>query len=155
MDQSTALRWRSSVPFTTERIRAAAIYCSDGRYGEQFDEFLHTQLHLPRYDRLAVPGGAACLAGHLSAFREEEAAREQLRFLIAVHKIERVVLIAHQSCAFYGHYLSVARDEIRARQDEDMRRAATRLRHLEQTLDVDGFFAAVEDQCVTFEPVEL
>jgi hypothetical protein len=49
----------STVPFTEARIRAASIYCSDGRFGEQIDEFLHQGLGLPRYDRLAVPGGPA------------------------------------------------------------------------------------------------
>ena len=29
-------------------------------------------LGLPRYDRLAVPGGAACLAGYFATYREEE-----------------------------------------------------------------------------------
>jgi len=40
-----------------ERIGAIAIYCSDGRWGEAFDEFCHEGLHIPRYDRFAVPGG--------------------------------------------------------------------------------------------------
>ena len=80
-DDSTA--YESSVRFDGNRIRAAAIYCSDGRFGEQFDDFLHNALMLPRYDRLAVPGGAASLAGHFLAFREEDALLEQLRFLIA------------------------------------------------------------------------
>ena len=52
----------SQTPFDHQRIGAAAVYCSDGRYGEQMDEFLHQGLGLPRYDRVAVPGGAACLA---------------------------------------------------------------------------------------------
>ena len=48
--------FESSLRFDENRIHAAAIYCSDGRYGEQFDDFLHSGLKLPRYDRLAVPG---------------------------------------------------------------------------------------------------
>ena len=54
----------SSEQFDENRVGAAAVYCSDGRYGEHFDGFLHNALKLPRYDRLALPGGAACLAGH-------------------------------------------------------------------------------------------
>jgi len=49
----------SPTPFDENRVRAAAVYCSDGRFGEQMDEFLHAGLSLPRYDRVAVPGGAA------------------------------------------------------------------------------------------------
>jgi len=31
-----------------ERIGAVAIYCSDGRWGEGFDEFCHKHLQIPR-----------------------------------------------------------------------------------------------------------
>ena len=79
--------YESSVRFDEGRIRAAAVYCSDGRFGEQIDDFLHNGLLLPRCDRLVVPGGAACLAGHHLAFREEDALIEQLRFLKQVHDI--------------------------------------------------------------------
>ena len=42
----------SAVPFDSSRIGAAAVYCSDGRFGEQCDDFVHHALQLPRYDRL-------------------------------------------------------------------------------------------------------
>ena len=32
----------SSFPFDENRIGAAAVYCSDGRFGEQFDDFSTT-----------------------------------------------------------------------------------------------------------------
>jgi hypothetical protein len=70
----------STVPFTEARIRAASIYCSDGRFGEQIDEFLHQGLGLPRYDRLAVPGGPACFTGALSVFWEGTAASGSSNF---------------------------------------------------------------------------
>jgi hypothetical protein len=38
-----------------ERIGALALYCSDGRWGEAFDEFCHRHLQIPRYDRWAAP----------------------------------------------------------------------------------------------------
>jgi len=47
----------STHPWNPERIGAMAIYCSDGRWGEAFDEFCHEGLRIPRYDRFAVPGG--------------------------------------------------------------------------------------------------
>src|SRR5215470_13688574 len=47
-----------------ERIGALAIYCSDGRWGEAFDEFCHKHLQIPRYDRMAIAGGPAWLATH-------------------------------------------------------------------------------------------
>src|SRR5690242_16581668 len=100
---SSAEPFVSSHAYDAARMPAAAVYCSDGRYGEQMDEFLHVALGLPRYDRVAVPGGGACLASHLVTMREEHALERQLRFLITAHEIERVVLIAHQDCGYYKH----------------------------------------------------
>src|SRR3954453_22382132 len=86
--------YASGIPFDDRRIRAAAVYCSDGRFGDAMDEFLHAGLGLPRYDRLAVPGGAACLAGHNHAYHEKAALERQLNFLIDAHGLTRIVLIA-------------------------------------------------------------
>ncbi len=152
MDESTI--YESSVRFDENRIRAAALYCSDGRYGEQIDDFLHNGLRLPRCDRLVVPGGAASLAGHFLAHREEDALLEQLRFLIRAHDLQRLVLIAHQDCAFYSERLHVPSPRLETRQREDMQAAAERLRSLSRSLIVDGFFARKHaDGTVRFEPL--
>src|SRR5439155_519320 len=87
--------YTSPTGFDDRRIGAAAIYCSDGRFGEQMDEFLHHGLSLPRYDRLALPGGAACLAGHSATYYEKSALARQLRFLIDIHGLRKIILIAH------------------------------------------------------------
>src|SRR4051794_30188029 len=75
----SAAPYTSRLPFDARRVGAAAVYCSDGRFGEQMDEFLHDGLGLPRYDRVAVPGGAACIAGHTKAIWEEGSMERQLR----------------------------------------------------------------------------
>ena len=53
--------FQSSFLFDSNRIRAAAVYCSDGRFGDQFDDLLHNALQLPRYDRLRCPGAPPAL----------------------------------------------------------------------------------------------
>jgi hypothetical protein len=64
-----------------DRIGAVAIYCSDGRWGEAFDDFCHKRLQIPRYDRLAIPGGPACfVGGDADATAQCGAALEQLSF---------------------------------------------------------------------------
>jgi hypothetical protein len=65
----TAGGFESSVPYEQARIEAAAVYCSDGRFGDQVDDLLHHQLLLPRYDRVAIPGGSACLSGYFLTHR--------------------------------------------------------------------------------------
>jgi hypothetical protein len=149
-------RWgvyESLVPYEDARIQAAAVYCSDGRFGEQCDDFLHNALGLPRYDRVAVPGGPACLAGHFAAYREEDAVKAQLEFLISAHQLQRVVLIAHQDCAFYTTFLDVSSVGLAEQQHEDLLKAAARVRELGKDLRVDAYFAVRHEALVAFEPV--
>jgi len=147
--------FESPIAFEEQRIQAAAVYCSDGRYGEQFDDLLHDVLRLPRYDRLAVPGGAACLARHFKVYREEEGVIEQLRFLIDTHDLERVVLIAHQDCGFYLKRLEVSPLQLESQQREDMAKAVGRVQQLARHLQVEAFFARRHRNKVRFERVSV
>jgi hypothetical protein len=148
--------FESSIPFDAERIRAAAVYCSDGRFGDQFDELMQRALGLPRYDRLAVPGGAACLANHFVTHREEEGVVEQLKFLVDCHSLERVVLIAHEGCAFYTERLRISPLQLESQQREDMKKAVRRVRAIERGLRVDGLFARKgRNGMVQFETVTI
>jgi hypothetical protein len=147
--------YHSPFPFDEDRIRAAAVYCSDGRYGEQFDDFLHNALGLPRYDRLAIAGGPGCFAGHFMAYREAEGAAEHLRFLARVHKLERVVLIQHEGCAFYREVLNIRPSEALQLQVEDLAKAALLVRQLAWGLNVEAYLCRRREAAVWFEPVEL
>ncbi len=144
---------QSVVAFDPSRIQAAAVYCSDGRFGEQMDDFLHAALKLPRYDRLALPGGAACLAGHFRSYRERDALKEELRFLIAVHELRRIVLIAHSECAYYTQWLGVSALGLEERQIEDLRAAASRVAQVSRSLAVEAYFARRCGTSVRFEAV--
>ncbi len=148
--------FQSRVAFTSERIHAAAVYCSDGRFGEAFDDFLTNGLSLPRVDRLAMPGGPACLAGYRQARLREDGVLGELKFLVEAHELDKVVLIQHQGCAFYGAFLEVPDERLAALQRADLVRAAHFVK--QQTPDstkVEGYFAAVEDGKVRFEPVPV
>lgn len=116
--------YESTLPFDDNRVGAAAVYCSDGRFGEQMDEFLHQSLGLPRYDRVAVPGGAACMAGHMMVYHEATALDRQLSFLITSHSLNRVVLIAHENCGFYkGMWIGTT--PLEQQQASDLKRPPT------------------------------
>ena len=145
--------YRSPLPFDADRIHAAALHCSDGRLGEHIDDFLHNVLGLPKYDRLAIPGGAACLAGHFATYREEESLAEQLRFLIAAHRLRRVVLIAHEGCAHYIERLHVSPLQLHEMQLADLHKAVVRVQSLGSHLDVEPIFAYRHNAEVRFERV--
>lgn len=147
--------YKSSLPYERQRIHAAALYCSDGRVGEHFDDFMQNGLKLPRYDRIALPGGPACLAGYSQAQLEEAGVLDELRFLIEAHELSRVILIQHENCAFYGVRLGVAPERMAQLQKADLIRAAYVIRKVTSLEQVEGYFARREDQGVFFDRVPI
>lgn len=143
------------MPYDESRIHAAAIYCSDGRMGEQFDDFLINGLGLPRYDRLCLPGGPACLAGHPQAHLEEQGVVDELQFLVEAHGLQRVVLVAHQSCAFYTNRLNLAEPRLELVQRADLVRAAAFVHRVTGIERLDAYFARLVDERSVFEPVPV
>lgn len=148
--------FQSDIPFDINRVHAAAVYCSDGRFGDQCDDLLHNAMQLPRYDRVAVPGGAACLASPLATEGEMQGTCEQLAFLVEAHQLERVVLMVHENCAFYQGRMDASAEEIKQRQLEDVRQAAARVQAISADLIIDGFFVRTEgEHAIAFDRIEL
>ena len=145
--------YRSAAQYEGSRINAAAVYCSDGRIGNHIDDFLHQGLGLPRYDRLACPGGPAALAGRLLAFWEARGVEEQLRFLVRVHEVSQVALIAHARCAYYSQRLAIPDADTPYEQRADLRAAGAAVQRIEPAIEVAAFFAHVEGVQVWFEKV--
>jgi hypothetical protein len=142
-------------PFDTTSIGTAVVCCSDGRFVGPMHEFLQQGLGIQRYDCLAAPGGAACLAGHFAAWREEEAATFQLRFLIEMHALHRIVLIAHPECGFYSKRLRLFGSEIEEQQRRDIVTAAHRIRSLAPRLEIDAFVSRKLSAGIRFEAVPV
>jgi hypothetical protein len=138
-----------------ERIGALALYCSDGLWGEAFDEFCHRHLRIPRYDRWAVPGGPACVASAAEDSALLRAARIQLEFLVKVHELERVVLITHFGCAWYGHRAQRSPRECYAEQMAEMQAAAATLRSWHPGLHVEAYFAMRRHEWLSFHPLDV
>jgi hypothetical protein len=147
--------YMSPIVYEPSRIHAAALYCSDGRVGEHFDDFLQNGLGLPRYDRVALPGGPACLAGYAEARLEQESIVDELKFLVDVHGLSRIVLIAHQACAFYTSRLHATDQIMETLQRADLIRSAHYARHVTSVKTIEAFFARRIEDRVVFEPVAI
>lgn len=148
--------FRSPHRFDEHRIHAAAVYCSDGRWGENFDDFAYDHLKLLRYDRFAVPGGPATLARTGAA--SFDVAREHLQLLIEAHGLTRVCLIQHADCAYYLQKLGVAAEQLKAIQGEDLARAARNIRDIDASLAIEAYVAlrtGPERDSVVFEAVAI
>jgi len=138
-----------------ERIRALALYCSDGRWGEAFDEFCQKHLQIPRYDRLAVPGGPAWIAAPPDDPDQLRATRNHLDFLVRAHELERVVLITHYGCAWYGHGLQLSPDECLSAQTEDVQAAARVLQSWYPDLRVEAYLAMRKHAWLSFHQLDI
>ncbi|MGH7133182.1 MAG: carbonic anhydrase [Phycisphaerales bacterium] len=149
------MNYQSPVRYDSTRIHAAALYCSDGRVGLQCDDFLINGLNLPRYDRLCLPGGPACLAGHPQAHLEEHGVVDELQFLVQVHKLKRVVLIAHQACAFYSSRLDLKEPRLELVQRADLVRAAAFVHRVTGLDAIEAYFARLTDNKMGFESVTV
>ena len=141
----------SSVPYEGARIYAAAVYCSDGRIGDHVDDFLHNGLGLPRYDRVACPGGPVALSGRFQAFWDARGVEEQLRFLAQAHDVKTVVLIAHANCAYYLKRLSIPPQGLEAAQREDLAKATTTIQRLMPTATVKRYRASLSGTEIRFD----
>jgi hypothetical protein len=149
------MTYTSALRYDPSRIHAAALYCSDGRLGEHFDDFLQNGLSLPRYDRLCLPGGPACLAGHPQTQLEEAGVLDELKFLVEVHRLKRVVLITHQSCAFYSTRLELKEPRLELVQRADLVRAAAFVHRVTGLESIEAYFARFGDSRLTFERVDV
>jgi hypothetical protein len=144
----------SSGPFEPERVHAVAIYCSDGRYGDHIDQFLHLHLGLPNYDRLAIAGGPAWLTYRSSAsLIQYGMVRDQLDFLVEAHVLRRAVLIAHYGCAYYLRRYARDPDSVLSTQIQDLHDAAETMRTWYRALQVEIYLARAADGRVQFEAI--
>jgi|SRR5580658_2739969 hypothetical protein len=126
------------------RTDVLAIHCGDYRFQSAFSEFLNRSLNLDgNYDLMVIPGGplSLTLTEYLPNF--SWASWKWLRFFVDQHEIRRLVLIQHQDCAFYQTIPLHLHDspELRARQEQDLRRATIALRKELPEVTVELYYA--------------
>jgi hypothetical protein len=145
----------SSEPWEAQRVGALAIYCSDGRWGDAFDEFCHRSLLIPHYDRFAVPGGPAWITQIDSDLPDlYRPAHGQLEYLVRAHELERIVLITHWGCGFYRQRLKQDESHCLPAQFADVKQAAAALRGWFSGIKVEGYLAMHSGNVMTFHGVE-
>ncbi len=102
---------------------------------------------MERCDLLVVAGGPAFIP------QSELPLIECLDLLIKAHKVERVVLIAHDDCGYYKHrYPKLAPEKLRQQQRDDLLVALSALK--QRGIKAQAFFAFVDSGEVVFEEVK-
>ena len=150
---STDASFAAAQPLGDGPIEALVVYCSDGRFARQSEQFVAEHLHLARCDRLVVPGGPAALIepdAHHNAF-------ESAKFLMFAHDVDRVVLIMHEDCGYYAHRRELTGASQRRARQADLGRIADRLRAVNADVRIDAYEARLHEdgQTVAFTPQAL
>lgn len=140
--------------FDEEYADTLAIYCSDGRFAESIDWFIEHHLGVPKFDQMAMPGGPAWLSLDIDRVWEHEIARRHGGYLIRVHRIKRVIMIAHENCGFYRER-RVPQEQMKERQVADLQSAAQYLLRAFPYLTVDAYYVRGLPDAVDFEAVPI
>ncbi len=148
----------TELPWDPQRPEAVVITCVDGRWYRHFQEFAKVRLEAGLCtDFMAVPGGIEPMTLADDVPKDFNFFRRRLEALIEAHGTRRIVVIAHQDCAWYRARMETATPEVmRARQIADMRRAAAWLRARFEGLTVEPYFArrsGTTPEKVVFEAV--
>lgn len=102
-----------------ERPQTLVVACSDGRLQAPTDHYLRGR-GITEYDRLYLPGGPGALAGNWREMLRAARHVQELRFLLEVHDVRRVILLFHGAapggppeaeCADYRRAMPHARPE--------------------------------------------
>lgn len=147
--------FESGVEFGAERIAAIAVYCSDGRWNQHFDDFLTNGTNLSHYDRLTIPGGPGALADQPGVKATDRGALKELEFLVRAHELDRVILMQHVECAYYISILGIDPDAMEAKQSADLIAAAQNIREVTGVPRIDAYITKVAGGSVSFHRVAV
>jgi hypothetical protein len=129
------------------------VHCSDPRYQPHFQSFLRQGLGIPRYALLAIPGGVQTLTlvEYLPKFAWS--GWRWMKFLANLTSPRRIVLITHDDCRWYLDNRFAGTVNARERQVEDLRRVRRAFRERFGDIEVDLYYAALEDGGARFDAV--
>ncbi len=133
----------AELPWDAERPQTVVVTCVDGRWYRHFQEFARAHLKAgPCTDFMAVPGGIEPMTLADDVPKDFNFFRRRLEALVEAHGTRRIVVIAHQDCAWYRERMGAATAEaMRAKQVADIRRAASWLRARFEGVSVQPYFA--------------
>ena len=148
----------TELPWSPDRPETVVITCVDGRWYRHFQEFAREHLKAgPCTDFMAVPGGVEPMTLEDDVPKDFNFFRRRLEALVESHGTRRIVLIAHQDCAWYRERLNdVSAETLRAKQVADLRRAASWLRTRFDGVAIQPYFArrsGTSPEKVVFEAV--
>jgi hypothetical protein len=148
------VRYRCKVRWSSDRPEVLVICCSDGRWHAQVAEFVRAEVS-DRPDLYAVPGGPVAVDPWASSFEEARVLEEALRLFVKYHALDQVWLVAHEGCAYYRHrHPHWTEDQLRRRQEDDLRQAQMILQQRYPQLAVRLVYASHDEESVLFTSLD-
>ena len=80
---------------------------------------------------------------------------DELKFLVEVHQLRRIVLIAHEGCAFYTTRLELKDRRLELLLRSDLVRAAACVRRVTGIEHIEAYYARHVRNAVGFEAIEV
>jgi hypothetical protein len=149
--------YTSRLAWTGERPDTLVVACSDGRWWHQIQEFVAHLGAAERTDMFIVPGGVEPLTLADVMPKDYNFAHRRLEMVMRMHRVQRVVAIAHHDCAWYRtRPIGRGRGVLRDQQVADLRAAARWLVERFPNLRVETFYARLagtDPERVAFDPV--
>lgn len=140
-----------------EPSRVLVIACSDGRWRSQTLDFVTNELRLdPHFHMVEVPGGVEPLTLLDLVPKDFNFLRRRVDMLVQLHRIRRIILVAHQDCGWYlQRKIGPVSADIRSRQTADLRHVRARARDLFGDVAVEAYYARLDSGAsqVVFETV--
>ena len=124
---------------------AVVVGCFDHRFQTGFAKFLKRS-GIATSDQIRLGGGAKCLASP-EHDGESELVLDQIRKSIRLHGTKLAILMVHSDCGAYGGLAGAFAGDTRAESEhheEELRRAAERLRKAIPAIDVRAYFVDFE-----------
>lgn len=139
--------WVTSAKWEGEHDHTLIVDCSDPRLPEAREDFCEEHLKVSRYDALFVPGGPAVLTlNEAFCFLE----RKRVKLLNNLHKIKRVIGLAHHDCAYYKlRYDGIKEEELRNKQCVDLINFRQEMQLLTSCVSVELYYAGPNENGFT------
>lgn len=144
----------SLAPYRDAPCQALIVCCSDHRFAPAHRALAAKSLPAAADGEiawLAIPGGPASLASDDAPIAA--GAREQAAFILRALQPGRVLLVAHDRCAFYAQVCGVPTDRLATKQRRDLRAAADWIMRESPEARIDLTRLVVEGASVRAEPI--
>ena len=141
----------SPISWSDTKADTLIIHCSDHRFKEHFDAFIHNCLST-KPDVLAIPGGPQVLIAASYIEKFEWAGRRWVKYLRDNHNLRRIVCIAHVNCGWYRNITvgGLTIPLLKDRQISDLKKIRLALHDMFPKTESEAWYADVDGNHVKF-----